>query len=261
MTHTQRSVEFLGCGTSMGVPMIGCSCAVCRSSNPKNQRYRPSVLVRLPAGNILIDTTPELRLQLVRAGVGLVHSVLMTHYHADHLFGLDDVRPIPHKLGSALPLYCHPDTEAVIRQTFGYAFGPPQTNPQLVVPRLELCTIPAGPFELLGETITPIPLNHNKFHVYGFRFGNLAYCTDVSSIPDASLALLRNLDTLILDCLRPGTQSHPSHLCLADALAVVELLKPKATYLTHMSHQWDYDAPPPMPSSVAMAYDGLRIDF
>jgi phosphoribosyl 1,2-cyclic phosphate phosphodiesterase len=254
----ERSLLVLGCGTSMGVPMIGCECAVCTSANPRNQRMRPSVLLQVPGGNILIDTGPELRLQLTRARINLVQAVLFTHYHADHLFGLDDVRLFPYKLNGPLPVYAHADTQAVIRSVFSYAFRPPTGNPQLVVPQLELRPLTDEPLEVLGETITPIPLIHGKFHVYGFRISNVAYCTDVSEIPDGSWEKLQNLETLILDCLRPG-ESHPSHLGLTDALKIIDRLRPKQVYFTHMSHQWDYDHHPELPTGVGLAYDGLRV--
>ena len=256
-----RTLVVLGCGTSMGVPMIGCACPVCRSTNPRNSRTRPSVLLHLPAGNLLIDTGPELRLQLVRERIGLVHAVAYTHYHVDHLFGLDDARLFPAALGHPLPVLCTAETEDVIRRAFSYAFEPPPPDaPAFILPSLAFRRIGAEPFEVLGETVTPVPLVHGRFSVLGFRVGNLAYCTDVNVIPDASWPLLQGLDTLILDCLRPG-ESHPSHFGLTDALPVVERLRPKRTYLTHMSHKFDYDRPPPLPPGVELAYDGLRIEF
>lgn len=239
--------------------MIGCDCPVCTSPNPRNNRTRPSVLMHLPGGDLLIDTGPELRLQLVREKIKLVHAVLYTHYHVDHLFGLDDARIFPLKLNHPLPVYCTDDVEEVIRQAFSYAFHPPATG-GLVLPQLDLRRIDHRPFEVLGETVTPIPLLHGRFNVLGFRIGNLAYCTDVSRIPNDSWPLLEGLDTLILDCLRPG-ESHPSHFGLDEALTVIERVKPKQTYFTHMSHKWDYDHPPRLPSGVALAYDGLRIEF
>ena len=256
-----RTLVVLGCGTSMGVPMIGCDCTVCTSTNPKNSRTRPSVLLQVPCGNILIDTSPELRLQLVRERIGLVHSVLYTHYHVDHLFGLDDARIFPMKLGHALPVFCTDDVEEVIRQAFSYAFHPPPDNtPSFVLPSLAFHRIDNRPFDLLGERFTPIPLIHGRFNVFGFRIGDLAYCTDVNRIPESSWPLLEGLDTLLLDCLRPG-ESHPSHFGLDDALAVIERVKPKRTYFTHMSHKWDWDDQPPLPPGVALAFDGLRIEF
>lgn len=256
-----RTLIVLGCGTSVGVPMLGCDCAVCQSTDPRNHRTRSSVLLQLPAGNLLIDTTPEMRLQLLRERIKLVHAVLYTHYHVDHVFGLDDARTFPRYLGGPLPIYCTDDVEEVIRQAFAYAFHPGNDDlPPGVLPKLAFCRIDKDPFELLGERITPIPLIHGRFDVLGFRIGNIAYCTDVSKIPDASWPLLDNLDTLILDALKPG-RPHPSHFNLEQALEVVSRLKPNRTYLTHMSHEMDSTNPPPLPPGVALAYDGLRIEF
>lgn len=241
--------------------MIGCDCPVCTSTNPKNNRTRPSVLFHLPAGNLLVDTGPELRIQLVREGIRDVNAVLYTHYHVDHLFGLDDVRVFPWKQKRPMPVYCADDVEEVIRQAFSYAFHPPpDTAPSFVLPQLEFHRIDHRPFEVLGESVTPVPLTHGRFNVLGFRIGDLAYCTDVNKIPDASWPLLAGLDTLILDCLRPG-EGHPSHFGLDDALAVVERVRPKRTYFTHMSHKWDVDHLPPLPPGVTPAFDGLRIEF
>jgi len=249
----------LGCGTSVGVPMLGCDCAVCHSANPKNQRTRAAVLLQLPAGNLLIDAGPELRLQLLREKIPLVHSVLFTHYHADHLFGLDDVRVFPRMLGGALPIYCAEDVEEVIRTVFSYAFHPSAEElPAGVLPKLEFHRIAEETFGILGQHIVPIPLIHGRFDCLGFRFNDVAYCTDVSDIPDRSWPLLEGLDTLLLDCLRPGP-SHQSHYGLTEALGVIEKLKPKRTYLTHLSHLFDSGDPPPLPANVELAYDGLRI--
>jgi phosphoribosyl 1,2-cyclic phosphate phosphodiesterase len=257
----ERKLIVLGCGTSVGVPMIGCHCAVCDSQHPRNQRTRSSVLLKLPQGNILIDTTPELRIQLIREKIDLVHAVVYTHYHVDHLFGLDDVRLFPVRLGGPLPLYCTDETETVIREAFSYAFSEINKNvPPGFLPRLEFRRIDSTPFEVLGEPIIPIPMKHHRFNVMGFRIGDLAYCTDVNLIPESSFALLQGLDTLILDALRPE-KPHLSHFCLPESLAVIDRLKPKQTYLTHMSHEMDYSNPPPMPTNVEMAYDGLQIHF
>lgn len=253
---------FLGTGTSVGVPVIGCRCPVCRSDNPRNQRYRASVLINTPQGNILIDTTPELRLQLLRAQVDVVHAVLYTHYHADHLFGLDDVRLFPLRLDGPLPIYCTDEVEEVIRQAFAYAFHPSgEELPPGVLPKLKFHRIAEEPFEVLGERITPIPLQHGRFNVLGFRIGAVAYCTDVSGIPDRSWPLLYDLDVLILDALRPG-KPHPSHFSLEEALAVIERVRPRRAYLTHMSHAMDYDAlVRQLPPHIAPAYDGLSFEF
>src|SRR5262245_4831013 len=222
--------------------MIGCDCAVCTSTNPKNHRYRCSVLIDTPRGNLLIDTTPELRLQLLRENVKLVHAVLYTHYHVDHLFGLDDARLFPLLLNGPLPLYCNDETEAVIRQAFAYVFADGAADlPAGWLPKLDFRRIDDAPFEALGERVIPIPLKHGRFNVYGFRIRDVAYCTDVSHIPETSWPLLEGLDVLVLDALRPG-RPHPSHFSLEQALEAIERLKPRQAYLTHMSHTIDYDA-------------------
>lgn len=257
-----RTFTFLGTGTSVGVPMIGCDCAVCTSPNPKNHRYRCSVLIEAPGGNLLIDTTPELRLQLLRANVKLVHAVLYTHYHVDHLFGLDDARLFPLMLNGPLPIYCAADTEAIIRRAFAYAFEEATADlPAGWLPKLDLRRIDETPFDVLGERVTPIPFRHGRFDVLGFRVGNVAYCTDVSHIPDRSWPLLDGLDVLVLDALRPG-RPHPSHFSLEQALDAIARVRPRQAYLTHMSHTMDYDAvTPTLPRNVALAYDGLSFRF
>jgi phosphoribosyl 1,2-cyclic phosphate phosphodiesterase len=257
---SSRTLIVLGSGGSVGVPVIGCECPVCTSTDPKLSRTRPSVLLRLPAGNLLIDTSPELRIQLVREKVGLVHAVVYTHYHVDHLFGLDDVRLFPKKLGHPLPIYCTDEVEEVIRQAFSYAFHPPaDLYSPFVLPQLRFHRIDETPFELLGQTLTPVPLIHGRFNVFGYRVGGLAYCTDVSEIPARSWPLLQGLDTLILDAVKPG-DSIPSHFGLDAALEVVAKLKPKRTYLTHLSHSMD-PAKLRLPPGVELAWDGLRVAF
>jgi phosphoribosyl 1,2-cyclic phosphate phosphodiesterase len=254
-----RTFVFLGTGTSVGVPMLGCDCPVCRSTNPKNHRYRTSALVYTPQGNILIDTGPELRLQLLREQVKQVHAVVYTHYHVDHLFGLDDLRLMARYLGGPMPIYCSQEVEDVIRRTFPYAFEE-RDVPLGWVPKLRFHRIDDEPFEVLGERIVPIPLIHSWFNVYGFRIGDLAYCTDVSEIPAKSWELLEGVRILIIDALR--YKPHPAHLSLDQALEVVERLRPEQAYLTHMSHEFDYEELQPLlPGGVEMAYDGLRIMF
>jgi phosphoribosyl 1,2-cyclic phosphate phosphodiesterase len=258
----RRTFVFLGTGTSAGVPMIGCDCPVCRSANPRNHRTRSSVLLQLPGGNLLIDTTPELRLQLVREKIPLAHAVLYTHYHADHLFGLDDVRLFPHRLGGPLPLYCTEEVEAVVRRAFSYAFHAETADlPAGVLPKLIFRRITAEPFEVLGQRVVPVPLTHGRFTSFGFRVGDVAYCTDVSGIPEASLPLLQGLRVLVIDALRPG-KPHPAHFGLNEALDVIHELRPEQAYLTHMGHEMEYDAlMKQLPHDVEPAYDGLRFDF
>lgn len=257
-----RTFTFLGTGTSVGVPMVGCDCPVCKSHNPKNHRYRCSVLIGTPRGNLLIDTTPELRLQLVREDVRLVHAVAYTHYHVDHLFGLDDLRIFPMLLKQPLPIYCTDEVEEVIRRAFAYAFHPGNDDlPAGVLPKLEFRQIDESPFEVLGERVVPIPFKHGRFDVFGFRIGDVAYCTDVSGVPDRSWPLLEGLDMLILGALRPA-KPHPSHFSVEQALDAIARVKPRQAYLTHMSHLIDYDTiSPTLPPNVALAFDGLRFRF
>ncbi|HEV8062391.1 MAG TPA: MBL fold metallo-hydrolase [Gemmataceae bacterium] len=258
---SRRQLVFLGTGTSVGVPMLGCDCDVCRSTNPKNQRYRCSVLLQNAEGNLLVDTTPELRLQLLREHVSVIHAVLYTHYHADHLFGLDDVRPMSRFLEGPLPLYCTNEVEEKIRQSFSYAF-PSQQEAAFTgyIPRLAFRRVSEDPFHVLGMEITPIPLLHAQFNVLGYRVADTAYCTDVNRIPDRSWKLLEGLDVLILDALRP--KPHPAHFSLNEALEVIAWIKPKRAYLTHMTHEIDHESVSrQLPPNVELAYDGLRIEF
>jgi phosphoribosyl 1,2-cyclic phosphate phosphodiesterase len=242
--------------------MIGCECSVCTSSDPRNQRTRPSVLLSLKGGNLLIDTTPEMRMQLVRERVRHVHAIAFTHHHADHLFGLDDARLFPRFIGGPVPIYCEDDTEETIRRVFSYAFGgSAQKFPGAFVPKLNFVRIePGSPCEILGETVLPIRLEHGPFRVLGFRVGPLAYCTDVSGIPEVSRPLLEGLDTLVLDALR--YEPHESHFSLSEALAVIESLKPGRTFLTHLSHSFDHGpTQASLPPKVSLAYDGLQLEF
>lgn len=259
-----RRLLVLGSGTSTGVPVLGCDCAVCHSNNPKNQRTRPSVLMQFPAGNLLIDTTPEMRMQLLREKVSKVHAIAYTHPHADHLFGLDDARLFPKAVGGAIPIYCEQQTEVAIRRAFHYAFpdeGEGYIPPRVGVPKIVFERItPNQPFQTLGQTLIPLRLLHGKFQVLGFRCGSLAYCTDVNHIPEESWPWLENLETLILDALRP--EPHPTHYSLSEALAVIERLRPRRAYLTHLSHFFDHDVvESSLPANVGLTYDGLTLDF
>jgi len=257
-----RRLVFLGSGTSTGVPMIGCDCPVCTSEDPRNQRTRPSVLMMFPAGNLLVDTTPEMRLQLIRERVRHVHAIVYTHYHVDHLFGLDDARIFPKYVGGSIPIYCEAETEAIIRRTFSFAFDERLSKlPAGYIPKIHFERIgPGVAFEVLGQRVLPIRLDHGRFAVLGFRVGDLAYCTDVNRIPEASWPLLEGLDTLILDALRH--EPHPTHFSLDEALAVVARLRPGRTFLTHLSHGFDHGPTESrLPPGVALAYDGLALDF
>jgi phosphoribosyl 1,2-cyclic phosphate phosphodiesterase len=257
--QTVPEMILLGTGTSNGVPMIGCHCDVCRSSNPKNKRMRSGVAVRAPEGTFLIDTPPELRLQLVRENIDLARAVVFTHGHADHLYGLDDLRIFSYYLKQVIPLYCEAETERRIRQSFDYAFA--DQNPKGhfgAIPQLATHSIGVEPFDLLGLCVRPIRLWHGDLAVLGFRINKVAFCTDVSRIPDESWPLLEGLDTLVLDALRE--KPHPTHLSLSQALDVAQRAGPRQTYLTHISHTLEHDATNArLPAGVELAYDGLRI--
>ncbi len=249
----------LGTGTSVGVPTIGCGCRVCSSSDPRNCRTRCAAVLGLPAGNLLIDTPPDLRFQMLREGLGVVHAVLYTHEHADHLFGLDDLRMMPFFLGHALPLYCEQVVEERIRTAYDYAFTNREPTHEGAVPQLTFQRIDTRRFQVLGAEVIPVRLQHGpRFQVLGFRIGNVAYCTDVSEIPAESWPLLEGLDMLVLDALR--IHPHPTHFCLNEAIAVAQRLQPRQTLFTHVGHDLDYaDANARLPPGMALAYDGQRV--
>lgn len=250
----------LGTGTSVGVPAIGCGCEVCQSDNPRNKRTRSAAVVGMPEGNLLIDTTPDLRHQLLREDIGIVHSVLFTHEHADHIFGLDDLRLFPFRLKAPVPLYCEQIVEQRIRHSFDYAFSTkPQTHPG-AIPALEFERIGLDPIEVLGATVKPLRLLHGpNYQVLGFRFGNISYCTDTNSIPEESFDVLAGTEILILDALRESP--HPTHFHLDGALEAVERIGPKRAYLTHISHDMEHDQTnAKLPDHVDLAYDGLELD-
>jgi phosphoribosyl 1,2-cyclic phosphate phosphodiesterase len=258
-TDIRGQLIVLGTGTSVGVPMIGCGCEVCLSTNPRNRRTRCSVILGLPEGNLLIDTSPDLRQQLLREQIGIVHAVLYTHEHADHIFGLDDLRLMQFALGGPVPLYCEPAVEARIRKSYDYAFQPVGGLHAGAVPQLTFRRIGLEPFDVLGTRVTPLRLKHGKrFDVLGFRIGNVAYCTDANAIPQDSMERLRGLDVLILDALRPS--GHATHFSLGEAIQVARELAPQQTYFTHMSHELEQNATnAKLPPGMALAYDGLRI--
>jgi phosphoribosyl 1,2-cyclic phosphate phosphodiesterase len=261
MPAPTRTFTFLGTGTSVGVPMVGCDCAVCTSTNPRNHRDRCAVLIGTPQGNLLIDTPPELRLQLIREKVKVINAVLYTHFHADHVFGLDDLRPIPRYLGAPVPLFCTLDVEQKLRAAFSYAFAVGAADlPAGYLPKLAFHRITDKPFTLLGQRVVPVPMVHGPFDVFGFRIDDVAYCTDVSKIPKESMALLQGLRVLVLDALR--FKPHPGHFSINEALDVIAELKPKRAYLTHMSHDVEHEATnKQLPPGVELAYDGLKFEF
>jgi phosphoribosyl 1,2-cyclic phosphate phosphodiesterase len=249
----------LGTGTSVGVPAIGCGCGVCTSNDPHNHRTRCSTILGLPEGNLLIDTPPDLRFQLLRERTGIVHSVLFTHEHADHIFGLDDLRLFQFYLGHPVPLYCEKHVEERIRHSFDYAFRDLEHTHEGAAPQLEFHGITIEPFEVLGARVIPIRLQHGpRFEVLGFRVGNVAYCTDTNYIPPESWPLLNDLDVLIIDALR--RRPHATHLSLGEAIQVAEKLKPKCTLFTHIGHDLDFEATNAgLPPGMSLSYDGQTI--
>jgi phosphoribosyl 1,2-cyclic phosphate phosphodiesterase len=258
-TDIAGQMILLGTGTSVGVPMVGCGCDVCRSDNPRNRRTRCSAILGLPGGNLLVDTSPDLREQLLRERIGIVHAVLYTHEHADHVFGLDDLRIMQFRLGGPVPLYCESIVEQRIRKSYDYAFQNAATFHPGAVPQLMFRRIGLEPFEVLGSRIVPLRLKHGKrFEVLGFRFGNVAYCTDANSIPPESMEQLRGLDVLVLDALRPS--GHATHFSLEEAIEIARELAPRQTYFTHMSHELEHESTnSKLPPGMALAYDGIRI--
>jgi phosphoribosyl 1,2-cyclic phosphate phosphodiesterase len=252
-------VLFLGTGTSHGVPVIGCRCAVCRSSDPRDSRTRPSILITLPsAATILVDTSTDLRTQALRFGVDRVDAVLFTHSHADHIFGLDDTRRYNVLSKAPLAVFADAPTLADLRRVFAYAFA---TKPWAGggVPSLAPFRI-AGPFSLLGQEIVPVPLFHGPRKILGFRFGAFAYLTDCNRIPDESWPLLTGLDVLVLDALRD--RPHPTHFTVAEAVAAAERIGARHTYLTHLCHDLGHEVLlERLPAGIEPAYDGLELEI
>ena len=248
----------------MGVPTLGCRCPVCTSADPRNRRTRPSIAVQWNEGEtrrtVVIDTGPDFREQMLREDIRHIDAVLYTHSHADHILGLDDLRPLSfqHQPGS-LPLYADDATAQVLRQVFDYTFSESSTYPTRA--RVELRRLEGeDSVEVLGVRFQRVPLLHGRLQVAGFRFGSAAYLTDMSSIPESSLPLLQGLDVMILDALRP--RPHPSHANLTEALAWVERVKPRQAWFTHMSHEVDQvETEKTFPHNVRLSYDGLRIPF
>lgn len=251
-------LNVLGVGSSAGTPMIGCGCITCRSSNPRNVRTRCSAAVTLPGGEVvLIDTGPDLRQQALREGLLRVDAVLYTHTHADHLHGIDDLRSFCQRNRCQIPLYGSPEHMAVITDRFGYTLRDPGHHWDLPV----LKAVPhSGVFDLFGTAVVPIPALHGRSPVYGYRIGNMAWLTDVSEIPETSLAMLQGLELLFLDCLRH--HPHHTHINLAQSLAYAERIGAASTYLIHMTHELEYETlSTQLPPGVLVGYDGLKLVF
>jgi phosphoribosyl 1,2-cyclic phosphate phosphodiesterase len=249
-------VVMLGTGTSHGVPMIGCECAVCGSDDPKDHRSRPSIFVRYGEVNILVDASPELRLQCLDNRIKRVDAVLFTHHHADHVLGLDDLRRFNWLQHGPVDVYATEQTFEALNKMFPYAFQP-QASGSTSRPELNCTTISTEPFTIGGRRIIPIPLMHDSMPVLGFRFGRFAYCTDCSAIPESSRPLLTNLDVFVLDAVR--RKPHPAHFNLARAIEMAGVIGARQTYFTHIAHGLSHaQTSAELPEGIALAYDGLR---
>lgn len=250
-------VTFLGTGTSHGIPSIGCRCEVCRSSDPRDTRSRCSIHVQWRGKQLLVDTPPELRQQVIRSHVRRVDAILFTHTHADHLFGLDDVRRFNDLQGGELMAFARPDDLEVIRQAFRYIFVTTQAGGGK--PQLRLSPIENDSVKFDDLTVEAIPIMHGKLEVTAYRFGAFAYVTDVSRIPPTSLERLRGLDTLALGALRH--EPHPTHFTVAEAVEVVRTLAPRRAFFVHMSHGLPHrQTERGLPPNVRLAYDGLVVE-
>ena len=251
------TLTILGSGTSHGVPMIACDCPVCTSEDPRDQRSRTSALFGYDGHHVLVDSAPELRLQCVAEGIGRIDAVLYTHSHADHVVGLDDLRRFTHSRSGPLDVYGSAETLARIQEMFGYAF---REDPDYPSAKPRLRTVPiAGPFELGGRCVTPIPYWHGNTEVLGYRIGDIAYCPDCNDIPESSRALLAGLDVLVLDGLRHTP--HATHFHLAEAIDEARRIGARQTYFTHIAHEIRHaETTAELPAGMALAYDGLTCE-
>src|SRR2546429_9213734 len=260
MASAPIQLTVLGSGTSMGVPSLGCHCRVCSSKDPRDNRLRPSLLLSRGDQNVVIDTTPDFRQQALRVRLERLDAILLTHGHADHILGFDDIRPFNIRQRVALPVYSNEETFRIIRRVFAYVFDDKPTLS--TVPSVTLKAI-HRPFELLDTPFVPVPMLHGDMEVLGFRFGRAAYLTDFSKIPDTSMALLEGLDDLVLDALRDIP--HPMHQTVQQALALIQRLQPRRAWFTHIAH----DLPHAETNErlvrmgypqVQLAYDGLEFE-
>lgn len=251
-------IQFLGTGTSQGVPLIACDCDVCHSNDPRDQRLRCSVWVQHPKASVVIDSGPDFRQQMLRAGVRNLDALLFTHAHKDHIAGTDDVRAFNYRQRKPMPIYADLRVQEALRREFYYAF---EDNRYPGIPELHLIEIDDQPFELNGMPVTPLPVMHLNLPVKGFRIGPFAYITDANAIPAATVDLLQDCEVLVLNALRHT--SHPSHFTLDQALEQARRIGAAQTYLTHISHQLGLHAvvEQSLPDGVSLAFDGLQLSF
>lgn len=254
---TSLRVTMLGTGTSHGIPVIACGCAVCRSADPRNQRTRASAAIQADGATLLLDTATEMRLQVLRSGLERVDAVLYTHFHADHVSGLDDLKAFNAVLGGPMPCFGNASTEANLRARYGFAFaGTPWIG---AIPHITFDVV-EEPFELLGLPLTPVPLQHGRIMACGWRVGDVAYLTDTNGIPPASMRLLRGLELMVIDGLR--YRPHPTHFSIAEAIEVITALRPRRGLLTHLNHDVDHATlSAQLPPGVEVAYDGQVVEL
>lgn len=251
-------VTFLGTGTSTGVPVIGCRCRVCTSSNPKNQRLRQSVSIEADGKHFLIDTTPDLRLQLLRHPIPRLDFVLFTHSHSDHLMGLDDIRPFNFRQREPIHAYANAMTAKAVRRAFSYIWDD-RSQIGGGKPQLDLHEVDEA-FDHDGIEIIPVPVTHGDWTIFGFRIGNFAYITDTNGIPSPSMDLLRGVEILALDGLRPAPR-HPTHFVIEEAVACAQRIGARETWLIHLAHEVEHEEVERLlPSGVRLAYDGLVLN-
>lgn len=255
-------LTFLGTGTSFGVPVVGCSCEVCTSSDPRDRRDRHGALLELPGGRLLVDTPPELRHQLLRAGVERVDAVWLTHPHADHLHGLDDLRVFTTRLRMTLDAHVARSHAPEITGRFPYIFSDEEPPAGTTKPRLRLRPFEAGrAVEILGVRVLPLAVPHGPMTSFGFRIGSLGYLTDAKRLPEETLEALRGVDTLVLNALWWG-HPHPTHFNIEEAVAAAESVGARQTWLVHLTHRVGHaDLAHRLPDRVQPAHDGLTLEL